>query len=69
MVMGQPRVKSGGLNRAKPDSRAKSEKERGRGLCRGPGEPLPNICWNFELKINHSGVVYSLLCVLLSSGF
>ena len=47
--------KLGGPNRAKPESRAKPEKERRRGLGRGLGEPPENF-WNFELQIVQSGI-------------
>ena len=38
----------GGPNQAKPESRAKPKKERGRGLGRGLGEPLPRKVLEFR---------------------
>ena len=41
-----------GANRAKPESRAKREKERGSGGTRdGSVSPSPENIWNFELQI------------------
>ena len=61
-----------GRKRAKPESRAKPEKERGRGLGRGLGEPLPRKYLDFRtsnrsiwcivemeiLKLWHAGIGY-----------
>ena len=43
--------KLGGPNRAKPESRAKPEKEG-----RGSVSPSPENLWNFELQILQFGV-------------
>ena len=44
--------------RAKPESRAKPEKERGRGLGRGLGEPLPRKILKFRTSNS------SIWCIL-----
>ena len=49
--------KVGGPNRAKPESRAKPEKEQGRRVWGGGSvSPSPENVWNFELQIVQSGV-------------
>ena len=48
----------GGPNRAKPESRAKPEKERGRGLGRALGEPLPRKILKFRTSNS------SIWCIL-----